>query len=147
MYKLHCIFFLCGKENIWQVRYCIFQLAIKIKIKMNHTHTHTQTNCFTLRAGIYPSPSQLNHDITAWKVNMAGQWGQQVKRHFNHCSLSYVMMEKYPQALCYRCNLFIYIKHTLQTSLEATITRSINKNTQYQHWTKIYLLHWKSNKH
>lgn len=113
----------------------------------NEPHTHTQTNCFTLRAGIYPSPSQLNHDITAWKVNMAGQWGQQVKRHFNHCSLSYVMMEKYPQALCYRCNLFIYIKHTLQTSLEATITRSINKNTQYQHWTKIYLLHWKSNKH
>lgn len=125
-------FFLCGKENIWQVRYCVFQLAIKMKIKMKHcTYTESYMSnklCFTLRAGVYPSTSQLNRDITAWKVNMAGQWGQQVKRHFNHCSLSHVMMETYPQALCYRCNLFTYIMHTLQTSLEATIRRSVHKN-------------------
>lgn len=100
----------------------------KSKWSTAHTQNHMSNKlCFTLRAGVYPSTSQLNRDITAWKVNMAGQRGQQVKRHFNHCSLSHVMMETYPQALCYRCNLFTYIMHTLQTSLEATITRNVHK--------------------
>lgn len=35
-------FFLCGKENICQVRYCVFQLAIKMKIKMKHC-TYTES--------------------------------------------------------------------------------------------------------
>lgn len=111
-------FFLCGKENIWQVRYCVFQLAIKMKIKMKHC---TYTESYVKQTVFYIEGRGLS-------LYMAGQRGQQVKRHFNHCSLSHVMMETYPQALCYRCNLFTYIMHTLQTSLEATITRSVHKN-------------------
>lgn len=124
-------FFLCGKENIWQVRYCVFQLAIKMKIKMKHctyTESYVKQTVFYIEGRGLSLYLTIKRDITAWKVNMAGQRGQQVKRHFNHCSLSHVMMETYPQALCYRCNLFTYSMHTLQTSLEATITRSVHKN-------------------
>lgn len=133
MYTLHCnSFFYVGKKTYDKYKDTVYFNSLskwKSKWSTAHTQNHMSNKlCFTLRAGVYPSTSQLNCDITAWKVNMAGQRGQQVKRHFNHCSLSHVMMETYPQALCYRCNLFTYIMHTLQTSLEATITRSVHKN-------------------